>query len=304
MTRTQKPVKYAVVDAFTDTEFKGNPAAVCLLEEEEDRDEQWLQSLASEFNLSETCYLSRLSGSYSDSDFSFPRFRLRWFTPVAEVELCGHATLAAAHYCFSSDLVTGDTVEFSTLSGILTAKKVLQSNEHSAVKSNKGDAEQPFLIELDFPAISTTDCSVDDTLPMSKLLTSDSPVEFQKTSSDDYLFVLPSADAVTAYEPNLEKIKQLPGRGLIITATAAPESGFDFISRFFAPKFGIDEDPVCGSAHCALAVYWSKKLGKCDFVAYAASPRSGIVRLHLDEQSGRVKLQGKAVIVMEGSVVV
>ncbi|KAK9756131.1 hypothetical protein RND81_01G075600 [Saponaria officinalis] len=294
MGRTAKPVKYVVVDAFTDTEFKGNPAAVCLLEEE--RDEEWLQSLAAEFNISETCYLTRVS----DFESLVPRFHLRWFTPVAEVELCGHATLAAAHFCFSCDLVTGDAVEFSTLSGILTAKKVLQPKEQTG--------KQSFLIELDFPAISTTDCPVDDTLSISKLVTSnslvDSLVDIKKTAIDDYFVVLPSADAVTAYQPKLEEIKQLPGRGLIISAAAPPGSEFDFISRFFCPKFGINEDPVCGSAHCALAVYWSKKLGKCDFVAYAASPRSGIVRLHLDEQNDRVKLQGKAVIVMEGSVVV
>ncbi|KAH9613046.1 hypothetical protein KSS87_000759, partial [Heliosperma pusillum] len=302
MGRTKKTVKYVVVDAFTDTEFKGNPAAVCLLEET--RDEEWLQSLASEFNISETCFLTRIT----DSDSVHPRFHLRWFTPVAEltvqVELCGHATLAAAHFCFSSKLVTENTVEFSTLSGILTAKNILKPKEPVSMNSENGDAEQQFLIELDFPAISTTDCPGNEASLLSNVLSNTSVIEYKQTALEDYFVVLPSADAITAYQPNLEEIKQLPGRGLIISAAASPESGFDFLSRFFCPKFGIDEDPVCGSAHCALALYWSKKLGKCDFVAYAASPRSGIVRLHLDEQTNRVKLQGEAVIVMEGSVIV
>ncbi|XP_074268957.1 uncharacterized protein LOC141592251 [Silene latifolia] len=298
MGRTKKAVKYVVVDAFTDTEFKGNPAAVCLLEEE--RDEEWLQSLASEFNISETCFLTRIT----DSDSVHPRFHLRWFTPVAEVELCGHATLAAAHFCFSSKLVTENTVEFSTLSGILTAKKILEPKEPVSMKSEKGDAEQQFLIELDFPAISATDCPINEASLLSNVLNNTPVIEFKQTTSEDYHVILSSADAITAYQPNLEEIKQLPGRGLIISAAASPESGFDFLSRFFCPKFGINEDPVCGSAHCALAVYWSKKLGKCDFVAYAASPRSGIVRLHLDEHNNRVKLQGQAVIVMEGFVIV
>lgn len=298
MGKIKNSVKYSVVDAFTNIEFKGNPAAVCLLEEE--RDEEWLQSVATEFNISETCYLTRIS----DSDSLHPRFHLRWFTPVAEVELCGHATLAAAHFCFSSDLVTGNTIEFSTLSGILTAMKVLKADGDGSVLSEKGDAKHLFLIELDFPAISTTDCPENESASILNLLRGSSHIEMKKTASEDYFVVLPSADAVTAYQPNIEEINQLPGRGVIISAAAPSESEFDILSRFFCPKFGINEDPVCGSAHCALAVYWSKKLGKCDLVAYAASPRSGIVRLHLDEQNNRVKLQGQAVTVMEGYVIV
>ncbi|XP_021866378.1 uncharacterized protein [Spinacia oleracea] len=290
---TKKPVKYAVIDAFTDSEFKGNPAAVCLLEEE--RENEWLQSVAAEFNISETSYLI----PFPVSDSPHPRFHLRWFTPVTEVELCGHATLAAAHFCFTSGLVKENTVEFSTLSGILTAHKVIELKE-----SEKGEVErQPFLIELDFPAIATTECSLDEASSISKVLGS-SVIDMKKTASDDLFVVLPSAKAVTDMRVDLEEVKKCPGRGLIISAAAPSGSEFDFFSRFFCPKYGIDEDPVCGSAHCALAWYWSKKMGKSDFTAFAASPRSGILKLQLDEQKNRVKLRGKAVTVMEGSVIV
>ncbi|GKU86624.1 hypothetical protein SLEP1_g1126 [Rubroshorea leprosula] len=228
------PVKYFVVDAFTDSAFKGNPAAVCLLEEE--RDEEWLQSVATEFNVSETCYLTRIA----NPDSATLRFRLRWFTPVTEVELCGHATLASAHILFTTGLVNSDIIEFDTLSGILTAKKV----------------------------------------------------------------VLPSGKDVMELQPRFDAIQKCPGDGLIVSGIAAPESGFDFISRAFFPKLGINEDPVNGSGHCALTPYWSQKLGKCDFIAYVASPRGGILNIHLDEQNQRVFLRGKAVTVMEGCILV
>ncbi|GAY67844.1 hypothetical protein CUMW_259680 [Citrus unshiu] len=114
--------------------------------------------------------------------------------------------------------------------------------------------------------------------------------------------VLPSAKSVTDVEPQFDQIRKCPGSGIIVSGLAPPESGFDFYSRFFCPKFGINEDPVCGSAHCALATYWSQKLGKCDFVAYAASPRSGILNIHVDKQNQRVQLRGKAITVMEGSL--
>ncbi|XP_021760161.1 uncharacterized protein LOC110724988 [Chenopodium quinoa] len=298
MGRTKKPVKYAVIDAFTDSEFKGNPAAVCLLEEE--RESEWLQSIAAEFNISETSYLIPLPVS----DSPHPRFYLRWFTPVTEVELCGHATLAAAHFCFTSGLVKENTVEFSTLSGILTAQKVIESKESASLMCDKGEVEQQFLIELNFPAIATSECNLNETSSISKVLSPASVIDMKKTASDDLFVVLPSAKTVADTQVDFEEIKKFPGRGLIICAAAPSESGFDFVSRFFCPKFGIDEDPVCGSAHCALAYYWSKKTGKSDFTAYAASSRSGVVKLHIDEQKNRVKLRGNAVTVMEGSVVV
>ncbi|KNA25195.1 hypothetical protein SOVF_008630 isoform B [Spinacia oleracea] len=282
---TKKPVKYAVIDAFTDSEFKGNPAAVCLLEEE--RENEWLQSVAAEFNISETSYLI----PFPVSDSPHPRFHLRWFTPVTEVELCGHATLAAAHFCFTSGLVKENTVEFSTLSGILTAHKVIELKEsEKGTVRDRNSRHQGRSFHRFNPGTS-------------KVIGS-SVIDMKKTASDDLFVVLPSAKAVTDMRVDLEEVKKCPGRGLIISAAAPSGSEFDFFSRFFCPKYGIDEDPVCGSAHCALAWYWSKKMGKSDFTAFAASPRSGILKLQLDEQKNRVKLRGKAVTVMEGSVIV
>ncbi|KAL7151372.1 hypothetical protein ABFS83_04G026200 [Erythranthe nasuta] len=293
----KKPVRYCVVDAFTDSAFKGNPAAVCLLEE--DRDDDWLQAVAREFNISETCYLTRLSESTDSVIGSVPRFRLRWFTPVAEVKLCGHATLAASHFLFAYDLVKSDTIEFLTLSGILTAKRVVDSN---------GNATESFLIELDFPVLPIMEyngASDADVAIISKSLNGASFNEIHKTTTgDDLLVVLPSGKAVEEVEPNFDEILKCHGRGLIITGPALTGSGFDFFSRFFCPNLGINEDPVCGSAHCALAPYWSKKLGKRDFIAYQASPRSGILNLHLDDENQRVLLRGKAVTVMEGTLLV
>ncbi|KAM3762664.1 hypothetical protein ACB098_01G363600 [Castanea mollissima] len=240
------PVKYYVVDAFTDSAFKGNPAAVCLLEEE--RDEKWLQVVAAEFNISLTCYLTRLSGSDS-LDSSNPRFRLRWFTPVAEVKICGHATLAAAHTLFTSSLLNCDVIEFVTKSGTLTARKVadIQTIDGSNIQNH--ESQESFLIELDFPTIPMIDFNSAEFSPISKALNGTSVIDIKRTATEDDLI-----------------------------------------------------DHVCGSANCALALYWSKRLGKCDLVAYAASARSGVVNIHLDEQNQRVLLRGKAVTIMEGSL--
>ncbi|XP_073140128.1 uncharacterized protein [Henckelia pumila] len=261
----KKPVRYCVVDAFTDAAFKGNPAAVCFLEEE--RDEEWLQSVASEFNLSETCYLTPLPLAHSPD---VPRFRLRWFTPVAEVKLCGHATLAASHFLFVYGLVSSDVIEFSTLSGILTAKKVPETEALDPSNLQNGNARESFLIELDFPVVPSLKFDgADEVSTISKSLSGASVVEIhQTTTSEDLVVELPSGDAVVEVEPRFDEIQKCTGRGIIITAPAPPGSRFDFYSRFFCPKLGINEDPVCGSAHCALAPYWSKKLGKCDFTAY------------------------------------
>ncbi|XP_075639800.1 uncharacterized protein LOC142611601 isoform X2 [Castanea sativa] len=296
------PVKYYVVDAFTDSAFKGNPAAVCLLEEE--RDEKWLQAVAAEFNISETCYLTRLSGSDS-LDSSNPRFRLRWFTPVAEVELCGHATLAAAHALFSSGLVNSNIIEFVTLSGILTAKKIQETKASNISDTQNGELQDCFLIELDFPTIPTIDFNSEEVSSISNALNGASVIDIKKTTTSDALFVvLPSGECVVEIQPEFDAIRKCPGLGIIATGAAPSGSGFDFYSRVFWPKRGINEDPVCGSAHCALAPYWSKKLGKCDLVAYQASPRSGVLNIHLDEQNQRVLMRGKSVTIMEGSLLV
>lgn len=283
-----------MVDAFTDTAFKGNPAAVCLLEEE--KDDKWLQSVAAEFNLSETCYLIPLIEPANTN----PRFGLRWFTPVDEVDLCGHATLAAAHFLFSYGLVKTDTIEFSTRSGILIAKKVPEPK----ASNSQDDWPTGYSIELDFPVVQVAETNFNDVLAISKSLNGASVVEINETSMGDHFILLPSGEEVVKCQPQIDLIQNCPGRGIIITGPAPQGSGFDFYSRFFCPKFGINEDPVCGSAHCALAHYWRKKLGKCDFVALAASPRGGVVKLHLDDEKQRVFLRGKAVAVMEGSLLV
>ncbi|OIT33440.1 PREDICTED: uncharacterized protein LOC109206016 [Nicotiana attenuata] len=289
-----KPVKYCVADAFTDAAFKGNPAAVCLLEE--DKDDKWLQSVATEFNISVTCYLTPLTLSNEAN----PRFSLRWFSPVTEVDLCGHATLAAAHFLFAAGLVKTDTIEFSTKSGILTAKRVPEAK----APYSQDDWPGGYSIELDFPVVKVAETNFADVPAISKSLNGASVVEMLETSKSDLFILLPSGEAVVECQPQLDQIKNCPGRGILITGPAPQGSGFDFCSRFFFPKLGVNEDPVCGSAHCALAPYWRKKLGKCDFVALAASPRGGVVKVHLDEENQRVFLRGKAVTVMEGSLLV
>ncbi|XP_054803455.1 uncharacterized protein LOC129306747 isoform X1 [Prosopis cineraria] len=303
----KKPVKYSVVDAFTESPFKGNPAAVCLLEEE--RDDNWLQAIAAEFNISETCYLTRIAESEGPPHLinasSNPRFRLRWFTPVCEVELCGHATLAAAHTLFSSGLVASNIVEFVTLSGVLTAKKIPEIGITSTSDLENVENQDRYYIELNFPVDLPTEFHSTETSQISAVLKGASIFEIKRTTiGDDLLVEVTSGKSVVEHKPQFDAIVKCPGRGLIVTSIAPSDSGFDFYSRFFCPKFGINEDPVCGSVHCALASYWSKKLGKLDFNAYQASRRGGVLNIHLDEQNQRVLLRGKAVTVMEGCIIV
>ncbi|KAK7277654.1 hypothetical protein RJT34_22669 [Clitoria ternatea] len=288
----KKPVKYCVVDAFADSAFKGNPAAVCFLEEE--RDDQWLQAVATEFNVPVTCYLTPITNSYHN------RFRLRWFTHLNEVKLCGHATLAAAYALFWSGLVdTNIMIEFVTPNGLLTAKKIPPINITSVSDLHE------FLIEIDLPAHPVMESNFDETSQISEALPGASIINIKRTQiGNDILVEVKCGKNVTEIQPQFDAIAKWPGRGVIISGIAPPGSGFDFYSRFFCPKDGVDEDHVCGSAHCALASYWSKKLGKCDFNAYQASPRGGVLNLHLDEQNQRVLLRGKAVMVMEGCILV
>uniref|UniRef100_A0A2P2JCS1 Putative isomerase BH0283-like n=1 Tax=Rhizophora mucronata TaxID=61149 RepID=A0A2P2JCS1_RHIMU len=235
----RKPVNYFVVDAFTDSAFKGNPAAVCLLEEE--RDEKWLQAVAVEFNLSETCYLTPISLS-DDHQSSRPRFRLRYFTPVDEVKLCGHATLAASHTLFTRGLVGSSIIEFDTLSGILTATKIPEIKKAHASSNRNGEAKESFLIELDFPIVPTTECNSIDVAPISEALNGASIIDIKSTTTANDLFVvLPSGEAVKEIRPQFDKILKCPGTGIIASAAAPPDSGFDFYSRFFCPKLGVNE---------------------------------------------------------------
>uniref|UniRef100_A0ACD5VX00 Uncharacterized protein n=1 Tax=Avena sativa TaxID=4498 RepID=A0ACD5VX00_AVESA len=228
----KKAIRYAVVDAFTAEQFKGNPAAVCLLEEEgAAADEQWMQSVAAEFNLSDTAFLVRDS---SRPDGAAPRFHLRWFTPVTEVDLCGHATLASAHFLFTNLLAEHGMVEFMTRSGILTAKKVTTTAEGEQGK---------LFIELDFPMDSFVGCSTADDMPLiPKTLNGASVISVHKTTAvGDLIVELSSEKEVFDTVPSMDEIKNLDSRGLIVTGPAPAGSGYDFFTRFFCPKFGIDE---------------------------------------------------------------
>ncbi|XP_058747368.1 uncharacterized protein LOC131620336 [Vicia villosa] len=294
---SKKPMKYYVVDAFTELPFKGNPAAVCLLDEEEEvKGDDWLQSLAAEFNIPVTCYLIPIHGTSKSN----PHFRLRWFTSIVEVDICAHATLAASHALFSYGLVNNNaTIEFVTNSGNLTAKKI-------SVRTNgEASKDAAFYVELNFPVDPITKFKFDDTLVISKALKGASIVDIMRTQiQDDILVVVTSGENVTEIEPLFDEIVKLQGRKISVSGIAPPDSEFDFYHRLFAPKLGVNEDPVCGSIHCSLATYWSKKLGKTDLKSYQTSVRGGAVHVCIDEQNKRVFLRGKAVIVMEGCVLV
>jgi PhzF family phenazine biosynthesis protein len=252
------------VDVFTDVPFRGNPAAVCLLDRA--REDRWMQDVATEMNLSATAFLLPADDGYA----------LRWFTPSVEIALCGHATLASAHALWEASLLRADeTARFQTKSGLLTATRA-------------GD-----LIELDFPATPATPCEAPPELLSGLGITG---ATFIGKSPFDYLVEVPS---VRSLEPDLARLRKLPVRGVIVTARSG-DPRFDFISRFFAPGAGIDEDPVTGSAHCCLAPYWSQRLGKNEMTAYQASPRGGVVRVRLD--GDRVKLGGNAVTVLRGEL--
>jgi predicted PhzF superfamily epimerase YddE/YHI9 len=252
------------IDAFTGQAFRGNPAAVCLLDAE--RGERWMQDVAAEMNLSETAFLLPRDDGYS----------LRWFTPAAEVALCGHATLASAHALYEEQGLS--SARFHTMSGLLTARR-------------DGD-----WIELDFPATIAEAAG-----PPANLLESlgaSEPV-FVGRSRYDYVIELRSEDAVRGADPDFARLRRIPNvRGIIITSRG---NEYDFVSRFFGPAVGVDEDPVTGSAHCALTPYWAAKLGKDSMTAYQASKRGGEVRVRL--VGDRVKLIGQAVTVLRGELV-
>lgn len=257
-------MKLFQIDAFTSEAFRGNPAAVCLLDRE--RDASWMQDVAAEMNLSETAFLLRGDDGYS----------LRWFTPAIEVALCGHATLASAHALWEEHGLA--SARFHTKSGLLTAER-------------NGD-----LIELDFPA--TLEERADAPEGLLESLGIDAPVYVGKNKFD-YLVEVASEDLVRKLDPDHAQLRRIPVRGVIVTSRAAME-GADFVSRFFAPGSGVDEDPVTGSAHCCLTPYWSAKLGKEAMTAYQASQRGGFVYVQL--AGDRVKLRGHAVTVFRGEL--
>ncbi|KAH9532008.1 hypothetical protein CY35_19G066500 [Sphagnum magellanicum] len=218
-------------------------------------------------------------------------YDLRWFTPAAEVDLCGHATLATAHLLFASDVVKGTIIHFHTKSGILPVHKVLGA-----------DGEWEGKVELNFPITVTSSCSPSLLLPLTKTLRDVEVIFMGKTAAGHLLVELSSADHVKGLEVQSDEVVTSDCFGLIITAScsSAKDSHYDFVSRFFCPKFLIKEDPVCGSAHCALAPYWAAKLGRQQLRAYQASKRGGVLDLKVDMEARRVYIQGGAVLVMAG----
>jgi PhzF family phenazine biosynthesis protein len=257
-----------VVDAFAERPFTGNAAAVCLLERW--RGDSWLQSVAAEMNLSETAFL------VPEGD----RFRLRWFTPAIEVDLCGHATLASASVLWDQQLADVDQIiAFITRSGILTARR------HRAESGRQQ-------IELNFPLQPQSAAP-----PAPDLLESLGVQPVYVGKNIDYLIEVADEQTLRTLAPDFRRLKEVACRGVIVTAKSdgAP---YDFVSRFFAPASGIDEDPVTGSAHCTLAHYWHAKLAKSQFRAYQASPRGGNVDVEI--AGDRVLLRGSAVIVTRG----
>jgi len=249
-----------VVDAFTHEPFKGNPAAVCVLDAP--ADEAWMKRVAREMNLSETAFLHPVDGGWN----------LRWFTPAVEVKLCGHATLASAFVLWETGVLRPDeAARFHTLSGWLTCRR---------------DRDW---IEMDFPAKAAAPCAA----PAGLAEALGVELLWSGHSGMDYLVEVANEKTLRALQPDFRALAALPVRGIIVTCRSdSPE--FDFVSRFFCPAVGVDEDPVTGSAHCALGPYWQSKLGKSDFTAWQASERGGTVKLTVS--GDRMLLRGQAVM--------
>ena len=265
------------VDAFTQDAFGGNPAGIVFLESP--RNAAWLQAVAAEMNLSETAFLLRRADG---------RFDLRWFTPAVEVTLCGHATLASAHALWTTGRADADApIVFETLSGALTAKP------SSARTSTDG------AITIDLPLRPVTPA----TLPVDVLAgLGIQPIAVHAARKGpggiDYIVECADEATVTAARPDMGPLKGVDG-GVILTAPASTR-GWDFVSRYFAPAFGIDEDPVTGSAHCALAPYWAERLGRPTLTARQVSKRGGTLEVTVD--GDRVRLTGHAVTVLSGDL--
>ncbi len=255
-------LKLYQIDAFADRVFAGNPAAVCPLNEW--LEDSVLQSIAEENNLAETTFFVPFKEGY----------RLRWFTPVAEVNLCGHATLAAAYVLYHYLGHSGPTITFDTLSGRLIVTR------------------KDGMFEMDFPSKDPKPCATPDVMVQAL---GKAPVEV--LCHDDYIAVFQTEGEVREISPELSKLKLLDLRGVAVTARG---DECDFVSRFFAPKYGINEDPVTGSSHCELAPYWSKKFGKQKLVARQVSKRGG--QLVCEVKQSRVMLAGTAVKYMEAEI--
>ncbi len=268
------------VDAFTDVPFAGNPAGVCILPEG-GADESWMQRVAMEMNLSETAFLRSRGGSRKGS----ASFDLRWFTPTVEMDLCGHATLASAHLLWEEGRADPRAqLRFHTRSGVLTA--------------DRRERDGKVWIEMDFPALPEKPHKGPADV-LSKAL--GVAPEYVGTYGTDYLAVVAGEDAVRRLSPDLGLLKTLPVRGVAVTSPPGASmraKGYDFVSRFFAPSVGVNEDPVTGSAHCGLGPFWAKRLGKREVLGFQASSRGGTVRVGVSGR--RVLLGGQAVTVLRG----
>ncbi len=256
------------VDSFTNTPFAGNPAGVCILSEE--RNDQWMQDVAKEMNLSETAFLLKTDDGYN----------LRWFTPAAEVDLCGHATLASAHILWETGVLsTSEQARFHTRSGLLTTDR-------------RGD-----WYEMDFP--SKAEVAAEAPAGLVEALGAGVVVKYVGKNQFDYLVEVESESVVREIQPDFTQLSKIPVRGVIVTSLSSSGS-YDFVSRFFAPAVGVNEDPVTGSAHCCLSPFWSERLERNELVGYQASARGGVVKVRLN--GDRVKIGGQAVTVLVGEL--
>ncbi|MGP3938895.1 MULTISPECIES: PhzF family phenazine biosynthesis protein [Streptomyces] len=272
-------MRIRIVDAFTERPFAGNPAGVVLLDTDSFPDDGRLQQVAAEVNLAETAFAHPLPRA-AEADWA-----LRWFTPVTEAPMCGHATLATAHVLKTTGTATG-TVRFATLSGVLSAT-----------------ADDDGSITLDFPTASLTALPVSQkTAEVAGALGADIvSAHHAGPHIDDLLIELADEKSVRALAPDLAALQRISHRGIIVTAAAEdPTRGYDFVSRMFAPAVGIDEDPVTGSAHTALAPYWSARFGRDELTGLQASARTGLVRTAL--RGDRTLLTGGAVTVIDGEL--
>ena len=264
-------VRLRTVDAFAEKPFTGNPAAVLVLTEAPS--DEWMAAVARETNLSDTGFV--ISEELPDADF-----RLRWFTPTVEIDLCGHATLASAH-CLFEDGVDAP-IRFATRSGILTVER-------------RADGS----LAMDFPAWFSREVDAADDVAAAL----GAPVESTSlTENGAFLVALMSdEDTIRALQPDQAAVSALDATvGLIPTALAAEDRGYDFVSRVFAPQAGLPEDPVTGSAHTVLAPYWAERLGRTSLVGFQVSARSGLVGVELNDD--RVTITGHAVTVSDGTL--
>jgi PhzF family phenazine biosynthesis protein len=259
--------RLSTVDAFTDAPFRGNPAAVCVLDRTPD--DEWMQRLAAEMNLSETAFVTPVAAPVDDEVH-----RLRWFTPTVEVELCGHATLAAAHALWTSGASGAPVLRFATLSGELTATRTADG-----------------WIQLDLPADPPQPADPPDGL-LGALGLRDGVAGVHR-SRGGVVVEVASADLVRAVQPDLARLREVPTSMVIVTAVG--DGVFDVVSRVFAPVVGIDEDPVTGAAHTCLGPFWADRLAKDDLLAHQASARGGVLRVGV--RGDRVLLGGQAVTV-------